>query len=462
MTHLVYHNPEIVHTYYLLIPSTNSSEFTVLLRKDEDNQWTLPSFQPIEHHFAVVTHINDHIKSTLNLKAATLRCFATNSDAEKGERRFYAIDNLSPDWECPQDFQFFEETELSKIPIQTPLQKQIILEWFDWLHSNNSLRVPWMRPGWFPKIADWMIDLADRMSMQDIRIPKQVRVWARSATVRLETRENILYLKTVPEFFNYEPVITRVLSIRYPEHAPDVRAVHVENGWMLMRAFGGKPLTHIENIDIWKNALREYAKLQIDMVGNTQALVSLGVPDRNVDYLSSQIDRLMRDLPDSLTDDEKRDLRRIAPILRRMCMQLVDFNVPLTITHGDFWSGNTIIKPDNSCLFFDWSDASISHPFFDIITFLTEIENELPDVTDAHEQLLIAYLDPFTRYEPISNLKRMVEMAKVLGSLHQALFYYVHILPRVESAVRWELSGMLPYLLRHVLEAQKSFQQSAR
>ncbi len=51
----------------------------------------------------------------------------------------------------------------------------------------------------------------------------------------------------------------------------------------------------------------------------------------------------------------------------------------------------------------------------------------------------------------MTNLKRAYTLAKILGSLHQALFYYVHILPRVESIARWELSGMLTHLLRHVL-----------
>ena len=49
--------------------------------------------------------------------------------------------------------------------------------------------------------------------------------------------------------------------------------------------------------------------------------------------------------------------------------------------------------------------------------------------------------------------------AMILGSLHQALFYYVHILPGVESAVRWELSGMLTHLLRQVIHEMKSFKE---
>src|SRR5690606_26429116 len=139
-----------------------------------------------------------------------------------------------------------------------------------------------------------------------------------------------LFLKAVPEFFSYEPVITRVLSIRYPERAPDVRAVHVENGWMLIREFEGTPLTKIDDISVWKRTVKEFARLQIDLIKNTQSLVALGVPDRNVDYLASQIDRLMKDLPVTLTEDEQVELKRIAPTLRDMCYELAEYKIPLT------------------------------------------------------------------------------------------------------------------------------------
>jgi hypothetical protein len=454
MTELVYHNPETVHSYYLLIPFAGQGEYKVLMRQAGDF-WTLPVYQPKEHHFAVVNHINDFVRDNLALRAATLRCFHTDHDEEFGERRFYAMDNLQANWELPGDCRWMSEEELKTAALPSQLQRLVLAKWFDWRHSDHSLRAEWMRPGWFSKVGYWMTDLADRMSMNEIGKPEQMRVWARSAAIRLETGDGTLYLKAVPAAFNYEPVITRVLSIRYPNQAPDVRAVHVDNGWMLMRDFGGKSLSQIDDIEVWKKVVRQFAKLQMDMIGNTQSLVALGVPDRNVDYLASQIDRLMVDLPESLTHSEKIDLRRIAPTLKSMCLELVDFNVPLSIAHGDFWSGNTIIRDDGGCLFFDWSDASISHPFFDMPFFLNEIETEIPHVPDAREQILTAYLEVWTRYEPMANLRHIYDLAKVLGHLHQALFYHAHIFPNVETHVRWELQNMLPHLLRQVLAAMK-------
>lgn len=442
-----------------MIPSANPSEFKVLLQKQDNNQWTLPVFEPDEHHFAVVQHINDYVKEELGMSVATLRCFATQTNPENGEVRFYALDNLSPDWQISETMKWANENDLSAMALSNVLQRNIMLEWFQWQHSKDSLRSDWVRPGWYPKISNWMVDLADRMSMTEIKTPTQVRTWARSSTMRLETAEGDLFFKAVPEFFSYEPVITRVLSIRYPDRAPDVRAVHVENGWMLMREFHGKTLAHIDNIAMWERAVKEFARMQIDLISNTQSLVALGVPDRNVDYLASQIERLMNDLPASLTEDEKNKLQMMSSTLRSMCFELAEFNLPLTLTHGDFWSGQVVFKDDGKCLFFDWSDASISHPFFDMCTFLAEVDSELPHVENARNRLLMLYLNEWIRYESLPNLKQAYALAMVLGYLHQALFYYIHILPKVESAARWELSGMLSHLLRHVLHEMKDFEE---
>ncbi|MGJ3237349.1 MAG: phosphotransferase family protein [Anaerolineae bacterium] len=452
----VYHNPNLPHHYHLLIPEANGGTYQVLLQADGE-RWRLPSFVPSEHHFSVVQHINDAVLAHYGLSVATLRCFSTQNHPERGELRFYALDNLSTTTEAPDGMRWFSEDDLYDLSLSSQLEQQIMLEWFQWRYSDDSARSDWMRPGWYLKMAHWLIDLADRMSMTALGQPTQERLWARSATMRLNTEQGALYLKAVPQFFNYEPVITRVLSIRYPDHAPDVRAVHVENGWMLMHEFKGKTLTQFNNLEMWIRAVKEFARMQIDLISNTQSLIALGVPDRNVDYLASQIPRLMNDLPVGLSAQERHDLQQVAPTLHEMCHQLAEFDIPLTLTHGDFWSGQVVFKDDDKCLFFDWSDASISHPFFDMATFLSEVDYELPHIPDARQQLLMIYLNEWTRYASLPTLKQAYALAMTLTYLHQALFYYVHILPRMETVVRWELSGMLTHLLRHVLHEMRAF-----
>src|SRR5688572_2419191 len=134
MTELVYHNPETVHSYYLLIPSAVQGEYKVLMRQAGDF-WTLPVFQPKEHHFAVVKHINEYVRDNLALKVATLRCFHTDHAEEFGERRFYAMDNLQAAWLLPSDCRWMSEEELKTASLPSQLQRLVLSQWFDWRHS---------------------------------------------------------------------------------------------------------------------------------------------------------------------------------------------------------------------------------------------------------------------------------------------------------------------------------------
>lgn len=458
MTSFAYHNPDVHYRYYLIIPNADAQAFTVLLERRADGTWSVPNFAPQEHHFGAIKHINDWIWEQHGLYLVTLRCFNSLTIAPKLESRFYIMNNLHPEWRLPETMRWFTENEIKAEVMLDMKQKQVLLDWYNWRHSDTSLRVGWMRQDWFHEAGFWMLDLADRMAMGASEYVEQVRVWSRAAVLRLQTDDGTLYMKAVPEVLSYEPVLTRVLGIRFPGFIPDVRAVHVENAWMLMRDFGGTPLSEIKSLDVWKRVLKNYADIQIDLISNTQSLIALGVPDRSVDYLSSQIDRLMVHLPESLAEDEVKELRRSAATLKNMCFELLEHNIPLSLTHGDFVGNNIVVKADNSCLFFDWSDASISHPFFDLPPFLADAAKVLGS-NDVKLQLLDTYFNAWTRFEPKANLRRAYAVTEILAGLHQALFYYTHILPSMETSTKWEMQHFLPSLLRDVLAQLQVFKR---
>ncbi|MGB9578621.1 MAG: hypothetical protein ACPL3S_05055, partial [Halothiobacillaceae bacterium] len=105
-------------------------------------------------------------------------------------------------------------------------------------------------------------------------------------------------------------------------------------------------------------------------------------------------------------------------------------------------------------VFIDWSDASISHPFFSMAFFSDDDEMRpyLGDIPDIALQMRDAYLEPWTVYEPYDILTQAWSIACSLAPLSTALLYHDHILPGME--VQWELENMVPYFLRSVLRHQ--------
>jgi hypothetical protein len=99
-------------------------------------------------------------------------------------------------------------------------------------------------------------------------------------------------------------------------------------------------------------------------------------------------------------------------------------------------------------VFIDWSDCSVSHPFFSLF-FLTDTDIRLPDVPNVRERLRDAYLQLWTAYEPMPKLIEAFDLAMKLAPLHHALIYEWHILPQMQN--QWEMDNMIPYYLLRLI-----------
>lgn len=453
---VTYHHPSLIFTYYCVIPHPEGGR--ILLVKTGD-RLSLPHFQPEEHHFGVVDHINVALAEKYGLKVAVLRCLG-DEYVEDGVHRYYAIDYLAHSTEVSEGLQWAYLHELPDLPVPKA-QRAVVARWHEWQHQTDERRSPWSQAGWYTEASAVLTDFADRMDMVPTNRVEQVRAWARSSVLRTPTEKGHLFLKAVPNMFAYEIKLTRIFSLRYPPHIPQVLAINGERSWMLMDGFKGSLLSQVKDIAIWERTLKRYARLQIDLDKSGRALMNMGVPDRNIDALASQVEALAADLPAELSEDEQDLFRRSVRLLRSLCYELMDYQVPLTLLHGDFWPGNIVVREDTQePVFFDWSDSAVSHPFFDLPFFLDDIEDMLPGVPDARRRLRDAYLTQWARYESPGRLRNLYRIARVIGPLHYALTYHAYVLPGMAPSVRWEMSAMLPLMVRKVLAEFEQYQKA--
>ena len=127
--------------------------------------------------------------------------------------------------------------------------------------------------------------------------------------------------------------------------------------------------------------------------------------------------------------------------------------VPQTLVHGDFWSQNVVVT-DERYVYFDWSDAAIAHPFFDVVLFLQDIEQELPDVPDVRVRLRNVYLEPWTVYMPMERLIEAIDRSQPLAALYRAIIHH-EITRNLEAKARWEMEGGVPFYLKRLLKTIK-------
>ncbi|HJZ48886.1 MAG TPA: phosphotransferase, partial [Roseiflexaceae bacterium] len=150
-----------------------------------------------------------------------------------------------------------------------------------------------------------------------------------------------------------------------------------------------------------------------------------------------------------LDPPEAGQLRGLGPRIAQICDRLLDYRVPQTLVHGDLHLGN-VAGAAEQFVFFDWTDACVAHPFFDLTTMLNSAEENLGSFQAARARLADVYLGAWTDYEPIERLREACALALPLGALHQAVSYW-HILTAVEASAREEWAGATGYWLRKAL-----------
>ena len=119
--------------------------------------------------------------------------------------------------------------------------------------------------------------------------------------------------------------------------------------------------------------------------------------------------------------------------------------IPQTLVHGDLHTGNIAVLHDNYT-FFDWSDGCVAHPFFDVLTFMENID-DLVEQTRFRD----IYLAQWTDYASIAYLREIFPLSQILATIHQAVSYQ-HMIAHMEGTSKQAMRGGATYWLRILLQ----------
>jgi aminoglycoside phosphotransferase (APT) family kinase protein len=456
---VVAEKPKLQRAFHAIIPHFDPAEGSILVCPGPQGEgWALPDYEPEDGFFPVVGPLNRGMKEQLGIEVITLRCLKFEVDREVKKRvdAIHCMENRSPEWTPPEGMRWANREELAGLRLAIEEQRPVIEGWF--AEAANGVipprRSPWAVRGWYDETTEWVRGHLAERGVVMAGVPEQVKQWGISCILRIPTDEGDYYLKAAYSVFAREPDITRALAEMYPGQVPEPLAVLVEpeQGWMLMRDFGGdghglRDATAAQMEDV----LRMYARMQIGCIERVEELLARGFMDRRLEVLAGQVDELLADTKnlEGLTDEEVEKLRGAAPRIKAMCAQLDSYGVPQTLSHGDFHGGN-VIEKDGKYLIFDWTDGCIAHPFLDLVV-ITDSNGSGKLTPEEQGRLSDAYLECWTAYAPMEQLREAARLARVLGALHQAVSYK-HIIDSLEDAAQWEFAGAAAGWLRPVLE----------
>ncbi len=439
-------------TYNIALAVPDETSTHLLLLPDGQN-WTLPRFilhDQYNHLYRLSRQIHDQFTADMVI----LRTLDNQINKETNRvNALWLMENRTPDWHLPQGARWIDRAGLAELTLTDEWLRPTLETTLAGLTEvPPAARPPWFRPGWFAQAEQWMTDVLTSKGYTLLRSPEQFKQGTISSVLRAETTAGNIYFKValpLPLFGN-EPKLTESLGHLYPDVIQTPLAIDEPRRWMLTPDIGTELRGSAPSLETMQNVVKTFARLQVDTATRMDTLFAVGCLDRRLPILERQIDDLMadEDCYSPLNDDEKAEWRASADQLKRLCQRLANYNLPYTLVHGDFHGGNIALQADH-IRFFDWTDACVTHPFFDMAVLVS---------FDASERALAlrdAYLAEWTAFEPLERLHQAYPIALILGALHQTVSYR-GIINGVENDQRAGWADGVPFFARQILTQLKT------
>lgn len=329
-------------------------------------------------------------------------------------------------------------------------------EWLTEQHTGTfpSLRAPWARPGWHAAVSRWISQQLVQQGIDPLGEPAVVQQWGISAVLRQQTKSGNFYAKAVfgspGRGFWHEPAVTLALANETDGEVPQVTSIESRQGWMLM------PDMHISELDTkpiahWQQALQSLARIQRSWMNRRPELSALGCPVRAPDVLNVRLPEMLDTdvVSTGLTLQERKQIKQLLPTFNELCKRALDGPIPIGLMHGDCHPGNVGLRSDATTCIYDWSDAAIGHPFWDVAVFT---DHAPPAWRQA---LWETYLDSWKDFADLAQLREVLAEATVLTYLNQVVTYS-EILQLLEPAERESFSGHAERWWRKALASVQS------
>ena len=333
---------------------------------------------------------------------------------------------------------------------------------------STQPQILWRDPTWLKEAHEWIRAQAQRHSILINGEIEQPHVYPWSTVLRVPTNEGTLFFKATAAETIYESALTQKLAGWFPDCMPELIAVDTARGWMLMRD-GGEPLRGsirpTQDIMPWEPVITRYAEVQIGLAEHISEILALGIPDHRLAVLPALYTQLLTDEESLMIDQEKGltsaewgRLKGMTSRFGQICTELASFEIPESLNHGDFHDGNVLLK-DGRITFFDWGDASVTHPFVTLRTFFVSMEialklDDYAPPTSEMTALLNCYLEQWQRFTDQERLLSAYNLSRPVASIAKALAWHQGI-TRMHGALREEYAWIVPEVLREFMIYEK-------
>ncbi|WOH37415.1 phosphotransferase [Thalassotalea fonticola] len=282
---------------------------------------------------------------------------------------------------------------------------------------KNSLN--WDSSEWMESVQLWTNQNLSKYGLEPIGNLQKVSGWALGQIFKQNTNDGFYFFKATAflPLFSNESKLCSKLSELVPEYVPETICSSSDKQWMISKDFGGG-LPEYADKSLWAKAFQRLANLQQQSIKHINELIISGCLRRQITDIPKQLNEILNDsnITQYLPDEFRLKKEELVFKVKQSIEELENFNIPSTIVHGDLHIEN-IAQINDDFLFFDWSDACISHPFIDG-TYIFR----MPESEDK-ETIVKAYLSQWSDLADFETLQKAWNTAELICYAHQAISY---------------------------------------
>jgi hypothetical protein len=295
----------------------------------------------------------------------------------------------------------------------------------------NNPRAVWASPEWRQQADQWIDLVLGSFGVTRLGPTEQPRIRFWSTQLTVPTDHGRLWFKENNLGQFAEASIMSLLGELAPDHVAAPLAIEPSRGWLLT-ADHGATLDSVGSDDasIWARITGDFADLQQAVAPHGERLAQAGLVVMNPEVASNFVENqlllhtgLPSEHPLYLGPEEADDVVRRLPAIEEAVGVLRGVGVPLSLDHNDLHARNCFLPGSSTdpLRFFDFADAYWAHPFSALLVPVTQMREQWNTTADDPRILAVvdAYLDHWTSYAPLSELRTAVEPALRLGGVHR-------------------------------------------
>lgn len=261
--------------------------------------------------------------------------------------------------------------------------------------ARDPVAGPFAQLGWFKELGEWIEGVIAPRRLHLSGDFRQLNASPSFSLIRFETDGSAVWFKAVGEPNQREFPITLTLAQLFPNYLPPLLAARSAwNGWLMCEA-EGTILAETKDVTLWERAAAAMAQFQVASIKSHRQLLHCGAHDLRIHTLRDLVSPFMGVMgqlmgqqfkvpPTVLSEIE---LKLLGERIQDALSLLGELGIPDTLGHLDLNPGNIIVPP-NRCVFLDWAEAYVGHPFFTFEYLLEHFRRAVGVDKTLEEQLI--------------------------------------------------------------------------